>query len=82
LTAKVTNQSNRDIELDSLVVHADYPSGGKNYVVPVAGKRLSAAPGITEAVFSIPESQGPQPTKFAISEFRFHTAGLPECASH
>ena len=32
---------------------------------------------------TIPESQGASvPTNFVISDFRFHTAGLPECTSH
>ena len=33
--------------------------------------------------FSIPESEGTgTPSNFVISDFRFHTAGLPECSSH
>jgi hypothetical protein len=83
LTATVINESTKDIELDSLVVTADYKSGKKQYSVAVAGKIVQARPGQAEMTFSIPESEGAEsPTNFVISDFRFHTAGLPECTSH
>ena len=85
LTATVINESTKDIELDSLVVTADYgPNGGqKQYSVAVAGKVVQARPGQAEVTFSIPESENTaSPTNFVISDFRFHTAGLPECTSH
>jgi hypothetical protein len=51
--------------------------------VQVAGKRVEARPGPAEMTFSIPESEGSSaPSNFVISDFSFHTAGLPECASH
>jgi hypothetical protein len=81
LYAEVQNESNREIELDRLVVQATYPDGvTKTYTLDVAGKRVQ--PG-DKLVLSIPES-APQgaPKEFVISEFGFHTAGLPECASH
>jgi hypothetical protein len=84
LTATVLNDSTKAIELDELVVTADYGAAGKKqFTVQVAGKRVGARPDPNEATFSIPESEGGSaPTNFVISDFRFHTAGLPECASH
>ena len=84
LTATVLNDSTKAIELDELVVTADYGAAGKKqFSVQVAGKRVGARPDPNEATFSIPESEGGSaPTNFVISDFRFHTAGLPECASH
>ena len=84
LTATVVNESTKSIELDSLVVTADYGAAGKKqYTVAVAGKTVEARPGQAEVTFQIPESEGTQsPTNFVISDFRFHTAGIPECTSH
>jgi len=84
LTATVVNESTKAIELDSLVVTADYGAAGKKqFTVAVAGKTVDARPGQAEVTFSIPESEGSQaPTNFVISDFRFHTAGIPECTSH
>ena len=84
LTATVINESTKAIELDSLVVTADYGAAGKKqFSVAVSGRRVEARPGTAEVTFSIPESEGPSaPTNFVISDFRFHTAGLPECTSH
>jgi hypothetical protein len=84
LTATVLNDSTKAIELDELVVTADYGAAGKKqFVVQVSGKQIEARPGPNEMTFSIPESEGSSaPTNFVISDFRFHTAGLPECASH
>ena len=61
-------------------MNAKYADGvTKTYTLDVAGRKLQ--PGET-IVMSIPES-APQghPTEFVISEFGFHTAGMPECAS-
>jgi hypothetical protein len=85
LNATVINESTKDIELDSLVVTADYGAAGgkKQFSVAVAGKIVQARPGQAEMTFSIPESEGSaSPSNFVISDFRFHTAGLPECTSH
>ncbi len=84
LTATVVNESTKPIELDSLVVTADYGAAGKKqFIVQVAGRQIDARPGQAEVTFSIPESDGTTaPTNFMISDFRFHTAGLPECTSH
>jgi hypothetical protein len=88
LTATVVNESTKPIELDSLVVTADYNDGShKQFTVQVAGTRVDARPGQAEMTFQIPGSQtastGPSAIKnFVISDFRFHTAGLPECTSH
>jgi hypothetical protein len=83
LNATVINESTKDIELDSLVVTADYKSGKKQFSAPVSGKIVQARPGQAEMTFTIPESEGTEsPTNFVISDFRFHTAGLPECTSH
>jgi hypothetical protein len=84
LTATVVNESTKSIELDSLVVTADYGAAGKKqFTVNVAGRQVDARPGQAEVTFDIPESNGSTaPTSFVISDFRFHTAGLPECTSH
>jgi cytoskeletal protein RodZ len=84
LTATVVNESTKSIQLDSLVVTADYGAAGKKqFTVQVAGRQIDARPGQAEVTFDIPESQGPNvPVNFVISDFRFHTAGLPECTSH
>jgi hypothetical protein len=84
LTATVINESTKDIELDSLVVTADYGAAGrKQFNVAVSGRIVQARPGQHEVTFSIPESEGnTSPSNFVISDFRFHTAGLPECTSH
>jgi hypothetical protein len=84
LTATVINESTKSIELDSLVVTADYGAAGKKqFTVAVAGKTVEARPGQSEVTFQIPESEGAgSPTNFVISDFRFHTAGIPECTSH
>jgi cytoskeletal protein RodZ len=84
LTATVLNESTKAIELDSLVVTADYGAAGKKqFSVAIAGRQVDARPGQAEVTFSIPESEGTSaPTNFVISDFRFHTAGLPECTSH
>jgi hypothetical protein len=84
LSATVVNESTKTIELDSLVVTADYGAAGKKqFTVAVSGKQVEARPGQAEVTFSIPESEGSSaPTNFVISDFRFHTAGLPECTSH
>ena len=84
LTATVVNESTKAIELDSLVVTADYGAAGKKqFVVQVSGRRIDARPGQAEVTFDIPDSQGSSvPASFVISDFKFHTAGLPECTSH
>lgn len=83
LGAKVINDSTKTIELDSLIVRASYADGSiKTFVVDVKGKLVAARPGTAEMAFAIPDSAGPTPPQsFEIAEFRFHTAGLPECAS-
>ena len=88
LTATVVNDSTKAIELDSLVVTADYNDGThKQFTVQVAGTRIDARPGQAEMTFQIPDSQtqsnGAHAIKnFVISDFQFHTAGLPQCTSH
>jgi len=82
LVATVVNESTKDIQLDSLVVKATYASGPKNFDVNVGGRVIESRPGQFEMSFDIPESAGAgAPSTFEISEFRFHTAGLPQCSS-
>lgn len=82
VSVTVVNEATKAIELDSLVVRAVYSSGEKFFTVNVAGRRIEAGPSGNEAVFSIPESASDAPPNpFGIADFRFHTAGLPECAS-
>ncbi|MGH8992991.1 MAG: hypothetical protein ACRDYV_20190 [Acidimicrobiia bacterium] len=82
LMATVVNESTKDIQLDSLVVTAVYSGTTKRFEVNAGGRLVEARPGQAEMTFDIPESAGPgSPSTFEISEFRFHTAGLPQCAS-
>jgi hypothetical protein len=82
LVATVVNESTKDIQLDTLVVKATYASGQKNFDVNVGGRVIESRPGQFEMSFDIPESAGTAaPSTFEISEFRFHTAGLPQCSS-
>jgi hypothetical protein len=82
LVATVINESTKDIQLDSLVVQATYASGPKTFAVNVGGRLVEARPGQFEMSFDIPESAGSAaPSTFEITEFRFHTAGLPQCSS-
>ncbi len=82
LVATVINESTKEIQLDSLVVTATYAGTEKMFTVNVGGRVVEARPGQAEMTFDIPESAGPgAPSTFQISEFRFHTAGLPQCSS-
>jgi hypothetical protein len=82
LIATVLNESTKDVQLDSLVVRATYSGTVKAFQVNVGGRVVAARPGQAEMSFDIPESAGPgAPSTFEISEFRFHTAGLPQCSS-
>jgi hypothetical protein len=79
LGATVTNNSTKALELDRLVIEAVYGGVSKSFTAAVAGKRLE--PGATLTI-EIPESDSPSaPSSFRISEFVFHTAGLPQCTS-
>lgn len=83
LEAAVTNDSTKDIELDRLVVRARYGTTERTYAIDVAGRIVAARPGVAEVTFAVPDSRTEaQPDAFEIAEFRFHTAGLPECSSH
>ncbi len=82
LVATVLNESTKDVQLDSLVVKATYSGTVKTFEVNVGGRVVAARPGPAEMSFDIPESAGPAaPSTFEITEFRFHTAGLPQCSS-
>lgn len=82
LVATVLNESTKEIQLDSLVVTATYAGTEKMFEVNVGGRVIEARPGQAEMTFDIPESAGSSaPSTFQISEFRFHTAGLPQCSS-
>jgi hypothetical protein len=82
LIATVLNESTKNIQLDTLMVKATYSGTVKTFEVNVGGRIVEARPGQAEMSFDIPESAGPgAPSTFEISEFRFHTAGLPQCSS-
>lgn len=84
IDAEVVNGTTKAIELDRLVVQAVYNGVKKTFDVDVSGRRVEPAPGPNRVVLSIPESASdvaPDPNSLVIAEFRFHTAGLPECAS-
>ena len=84
LTATVINESTKAIELDGLVVTADYGAAGQEAVHRVGrgpAYRGPARPGRGDLLDPRIRGQRP-PSNFVISDFRFHTAGLPECTSH
>ena len=79
ITAVVNNKSTKAIQLDSLVVRAVYGGVEKTYRVEAGGRIVESG---TEKSFDIPESAADAPpSSFDIDEFKFHTAGLPECSS-
>jgi hypothetical protein len=81
LSARVDNEADRAIEIDSLVVRAVYPDGTREFEAPTVGMQVEAETG--RATFPAPGSDSPvPPSRFEIAEFKFHTAGQPECASH
>ena len=84
LTATVINESTKPIELDGLVVTADYGAAGKKqFTVAVAGRRSRPGPARPRRPSRSPRARAARaPSNFVISDFRFHTAGLPECTSH
>jgi hypothetical protein len=80
LSARVDNEADRAIEIDSLVVRAVYPDGPQEFTVPT-GMPVEAKTG--RATFPAPGSESAtRPSHFEIAQFKFHTAGQPECASH
>ncbi|MGH9001454.1 MAG: hypothetical protein ACRDY7_18945 [Acidimicrobiia bacterium] len=83
LTVTVVNEATKDIEIDAITVEATY-SGVKRVFRPnVAGRRVFAAPGDTTLeveVFASDEAPEGN-TAISVTEFRFHTAGIPECTS-
>lgn len=80
VAASVTNESTKAIQLDSLIVRAVYDGVEKLFKVEVGGRVVES--GGPEMTFDIPDSaNAAAPASFDISEFRFHTAGLPQCAS-
>jgi hypothetical protein len=83
LSARVNNETDRAIEIDRLAVRAVYPDGTKEFPVPTAGVRIETGSGQAEVSIPVPDTKSAiRPSRFEISEFRFHPAGQPECASH
>ena len=82
--AYVLNDSTKAIELDQLVVTVTYRNAGKKqYSFNVAGQRVGARPDPNEATFSMPSDvTNDTMIDLVISDFRFPTAGLPECGAH
>jgi hypothetical protein len=82
----VINKTNQHIEIDSLSFTAIYDGIEKVYNLPVAGQRVIAsgdpANNPTTVVIEVPDSASPKPpSAFTPPSFKFHTAGLPQCAS-
>ena len=81
LSARVDNEADRAIEIDSLVIRAVYPDGTREFTVSTAGLPVEARTG--RATFPASGSDSAtRPSRFEIAQFKFHTAGRPECASH
>lgn len=83
VTAKVRNEADRPIEVDTLVVRVSYP-GPRTATYPGDATKFAGArvePG-QEVTFAIRESRAPEaPTSFEVAEFSYHTADLPQCKS-
>lgn len=83
VTAKVRNEADRAVEVDTLVVRATYP-GPRTANFPsdpakFAGTRIE--PG-QEVTFAMRESRAAEaPASFEVAEFSYHTADLPQCKS-
>ncbi|MGH9041884.1 MAG: hypothetical protein ACRDZ3_16820 [Acidimicrobiia bacterium] len=83
VTAKVRNEADRAVEIDTLVVKVTYP-GPRTANYPAdpakfAGTRIE--PG-QEVTFAMRESRATEsPTAFEVAEFSYHTADLPQCKS-
>jgi hypothetical protein len=82
----VINKTDQHIEIDALSFTAIYDGVEKVYNVPVAGQRVIAsadpANNPTTVVIEVPDSASPKPpSAFTPPSFKFHTAGLPQCAS-
>ena len=82
----VVNKTNQHIEIDSLSFTAIYDGIEKVYNLPVAGQRVIAsadpANNPTTVVIEVPDSASPKPpSAFTPPSFKFHTAGMPQCAS-
>ncbi len=83
LSARVNNETDRAIEIDRLAVRAVYPEGTREFAVPTAGVRIETGSGQAQVTVPVPDTRSTiRPSGFEISEFRFHPAGQPECASH
>jgi hypothetical protein len=82
----VINKTNQHIEIDSLSFTAIYDGTEKVFNLPVAGQRVIAsgdpANNPTTVVIEVPDSASAKPpSAFTPPSFKFHTAGLPQCAS-
>ena len=82
----VVNKTNQHIEIDSLSFTAIYDGVERVFNLPVAGQRViaSADPvnNPTTVVLEVADSASAQPpSAFTPPNFKFHTAGLPQCAS-
>ncbi len=83
VTAKVRNEADRAVEIDTLVVRATYP-GPRTANYPsdpakFAGTRIATG---QEVTFAMRESRAAEaPASFEVAEFSYHTADLPQCKS-
>jgi hypothetical protein len=83
LTATVRNEADRAVEIDTLVVRANYP-GPRTATYPsdatkFGGTRVESG---QQVVFAIRESRAAEaPTSFEVAEFTYHTADMPQCKS-
>jgi hypothetical protein len=80
LVATATSSASKTVELDKLVVQAMYGGVNKTFTANVAGRKIE--PG-TSISIEIPESDSASAPSNSpqITEFVFHTAGLPQCSS-
>jgi hypothetical protein len=80
LRVTVANDSNRTVELDRLVVRADTSDGVRTFDAAVEGQWISS--GVPQREFAVPGSASvTPPARFAVTDFAFHTAGLPACVA-
>ena len=83
LNARVTNETDRPIEIDSLLVRAVYADGVKELALPTDGLRVETGSRGAGVSFPVPDGRSAtRPSSFEIAQFRFHPADQPECMSH
>jgi hypothetical protein len=80
-TAVIVSNVDSPIQLDSVVVDLEYPSGPATEVVITDAQGIVLQPGAT-ASFTFTHRSDTPPQSFAVGSFGYHTAGQPQCVGH